>query len=305
MPIRVQWHSLPPSVTHWVGTQLGSPVVRATSQTNGFSSGSADRVRTRDGRGAFVKAVSRDRNAVTLELHRREAHVMRSLPPGVRAPELLGMFDDGEWVALLTAEIDGVHPGQRGDTDIDAVLDAVAEMPLARGPLAALPRVVDEMAGDLDGWERLLGSGAEPPFPSLRTGMLHSMITASAGAADALHGHHLVHLDCRADNILIDHAGAAWMIDWPWASVGPRWLDGLTYLLDVVMRGESVDVEYYLDHPVFESMTPDAADSVLSALAGNWYDKARLPAPSDMPTLRAFQRAEADAAVTWLSRRWS
>lgn len=305
MLLRAQWSTLPPVVTQWVEQELGGTVVSASTQANGFSSGSADRVRADNGRRAFVKAVSRDRNAGTFALHRREAAVMRMLPTQIRTPELLSVFDDGEWVALLLAEVDGDHPGDRRGKDIPAVLDTLAELPAVNARLASLPRVRDELADELDGWTRLVADGADATLPPPALGMRDRMIEVSAGALDAVDGNHLVHLDCRADNMLIDRAGLAWVIDWPWASIGASWLDGLTYLLDVVMSGEPVDVYRYLDHPVFEGMSPDQADAVLAGLAGGWYDKARLPASPDMPTIRGFQKAEADAAVTWLGRRWA
>lgn len=84
------------------------------------------------------------------------------------------------------------------------------------------------------------------------------MIDAAVGASEAVTGEHLVHLDCRADNILIDGSGSAWLIDWPWASVGARWFDGVTYLLDVVMRGELVDVDEYLSHQLFKTSRPSS-----------------------------------------------
>lgn len=305
MLIRTQWSSLPSVVTGWVEQQLGAPVVQAATQANGFSSGSADRVLTADGRRAFVKVVSRARNAGAFELHRREAAVMQKLPSTVRAPELLGVFDDDEWVALLLADVDGQHPGDRRGADIPAVLDALAELPLAHGQLTTLPRVRDEMTDEFDGWSRLVNDGADSALPPTALGLRERMIGAATGALSAVDGHYLVHLDCRADNLLIDGTGAAWIIDWPWAAVGARWLDGLRYLLDVVMRAEPVNVDQYLGHPVFEGITSDHADTVLAALAGAFYDKARQPAPADMPTLRTFQKAEADAAVTWLTRRWT
>ena len=44
-------------------------------------------------------------------------------------------------------------------------------------------------------------------------------------------------------------------------------------------------------------MTKHQADAVLAALAGAFFDKSRRPSPPNMPTLRSFQRAEAEAAV--------
>ena len=305
MPFRMQWSSLPLGVKQWVEQELGGHVVSAATQANGFSSGSADRIQTENGRGAFVKAVSRARNAGTFELHRREASVMRILPPEVRVPQLLGVFDNDEWVALLLAEVDGEHPDAQRDEDIPAVLDALAALPVARGPLIALPRLQEELPDDFDGWLRLVEDGVDSTLPPLALKLQDQMIDASTGALEAVDGNYLVHLDCRADNLLLDRTGAAWILDWPWAAVGARWLDGLTFLLDVVMRAERVDVDQYLGHPVFDEMAPANADAVLAGLAGAWYDKARQPALADMPTIRAFQKAEADAAVTWLSHRWS
>lgn len=305
MPVRVQWSSLPPAVTRWVEYELDGPVVQVRTQTNGFSSGSADRVQTEAGRRAFVKAVSRTRNADTFALHRREASVMRMLPAGLPTPRLLDVFDDDEWVALLLVDIDGSHPGGQSGADIPAVLDALAALPRAGDRLSSLPRVRDELADDLNGWGRLLADGAHSTLPPPALALLDRLINASDRAGEAVDGDALVHLDCRADNVLLDRTGTAWIIDWPWAAVGARWLDGLTYLLDVVMRAEPVDVERYLSHPVFEGMSPGDADAVLAGLAGAWYDKARRPASADMPTIRAFQKAEADAAVSWLSRRWA
>ncbi|MFC4244502.1 phosphotransferase family protein [Gryllotalpicola reticulitermitis] len=292
-------------MTQWVGQQLGAPVVTVMPQLSGFSSGSADLVRAQNGRRAFVKAVSRTRNASTFELHRAEAAVMRRLPTQVRAPELLGVFDDDEWVALLLAEVAGEHPGRRGGADIVAVLDALAELPVAGGRLSTLPRLTDELAGAFDGWDRLIADGADGALPPAALGLRDRMVDASARAREAVDGEYLVHQDCRADNVLIDRTGAAWIIDWPWASIGARWIDALTYLLDVVMRAEPVDVDRYLNHAIFDGMSGADADAVLAGLAGAWYDLARRPASADMPTIRAFQKAEADAAVSWLSVRWA
>ena len=70
--VRVAWADLPGHVRDVVADLLGSPVVAAVSQPGGFSPGSADRVRTADGRRAFVKAVAGAVNPHSPVLHRRE-----------------------------------------------------------------------------------------------------------------------------------------------------------------------------------------------------------------------------------------
>lgn len=42
--------------------------------------------------------------------------------------------------------------------------------------------------------------------------------------------------------------------------------------------------------------------AVLAGVAGFFADTARLPAPTGLPTVRAFQRAQADAALSWLGK---
>lgn len=304
MAIRMQWTELPAEVTRWVESELGGAVVTTRSQANGFSSGTADRVETAGGRRAFVKALSRQRNAGGYELHRRETVVMRSLPATVPAPRLLGSFDDGEWVALILEDVDGTHPRANDREDVRGVLDALATLPLAVDTLSWLPRVNEELEDDFHGWNRIAQDGADAILSTAARELRERIVSVSVDAFDAVDGESLVHLDCRVDNILVDPAGKVRIVDWPWASVGAPWLDALTYLLDVSMRDLEVDVEIYLDHPIFETMTSDHADAALAGLAGAFYDNARAPALLDMPTLRSFQKAEGDAAVEWLSRRW-
>ncbi len=118
-------------------------------------------------------------------------------------------------------------------------------------------------------------------------------------------GDYLVHSDCRADNLLVDDSGRVWIIDWPWAAIGAHWLDPLTYLLDVLVRGEDADVEWHLaTHPVFDGLTAAIVDSVLAGLAGMFFEKAATPEPPNMRGIRDFQQQEGLAAAKWLLERW-
>ncbi|TFD87676.1 hypothetical protein [Cryobacterium serini] len=87
--LRLTWPELPASIHTTVENLLSGCVVEALSQANGFSPGSADRVRADNGRSAFVKAASRERNSDTVDLHRRELAVLRMLPGSLAVPRLL------------------------------------------------------------------------------------------------------------------------------------------------------------------------------------------------------------------------
>lgn len=304
---RTAWTDLPEAIHRHVESILGGAVTKAVSQVDGFSPGSADRVEAENGRRAFVKAVQRDRNPGAFDLHRREIRVMALLPASVSAPALLGSYDRDEWVALILDDIEGHHPGRERDgSDVTAVLDAFASLPqVEAGEGIGLPTVADEIVDEAKGWQEMFADASLGELPEWVQGSFDRLRGAAEGASLAVEGDFLQHLDGRADNVLIDGSGRAWIIDWPWAGIGARWVDGLMYLFDARVRGESVDVEAILrSHPLFSGVPAQRIDAVLSAMTGGFFTKARRPAPPNMPTLREFQKQEALAGAAWLRERW-
>jgi hypothetical protein len=308
---RLRWDDLPPGLRARVQDVLGDAVSDARSQAEGFSPGSADRITTLTGRRAFVKAISRSRNPDGFGLHEQEARVVRQLPRSVQAPRMIGVVEDefagDDWIALVLDDVDGRHPGGAGDdSDVAAVLDALDTLPVATGALLTLPRLADELAEELGAWDRMLDAGLPAAVPPHVAAEARAFARTATGAAAVLDGEHLTHVDCRADNLLVDAVGRVWVIDWPWAAVGAHWFDPLTYLLDVLVRGDAVDVERHLaTHRLFTELPASAVDAVLAGLAGTFLEKASRPAVPHMPELRGFQRREGLAAAEWLLRRWS
>lgn len=305
---RTAWTDLPDAIHNLVGEILGGQVTSAISQIDGFSPGSADRVTTANGRRAFVKAVRRDHNPGAFDLHRREIGVMSTLPSTVSAPALLGSYDEDNWVALVLHDIEGDHPGHAADgSDTLSVLDAFATFPLLTpAQQAGLPRVADEIVDEVRGWQELIDDGLVNGLPGWARDHLPQLRDTANAAPAGVDGEFLQHLDSRADNVLVDATGTAWVIDWPWAGVGARWVDGLMYLFDCRVRGETVDTERLVHtHPLFDGVASSSIDSVLSAMTGGFFNKARRPPPPNMPTLRDLQYAEALAGISWLQERWA
>jgi len=165
----MSWQELPVSIHRAVEDVIDGPVVEATSQANGYSPGSADRVRSANGNRAFVKAVSLERNVDTYDLHRRELTVMRMLPGSVSAPRLLGAFEDRDWVALIIEDIDGAHPNETPtESDIAAALSALEAMPVIRGydAWAGLPDARTELGQAFTGWSNIRDDGQTETLPS-------------------------------------------------------------------------------------------------------------------------------------------
>jgi len=312
MTSRESWHALPERVRAAVEQTLGSAVVRADSQANGFSPGSADRVVTSAGRRAFVKAVGRDRGALGYDLHRRELEVMRAMPAEVPAPRLIGSYLDDDWAALVIDDVEGRHPRHTtAHRDAVGVLDAIAGLPTVRaGALSWLPDASEQIAAAATGWSRLSlmegrADDAGPALPDWVRDRMPRLEAAVHTAAAAVAGDTLVHLDCRSDNVLIDAAEKTWLVDWPWAAIGARWFDGLTYLLDARLHGQGIDAQRLLvEHPLFAGVPAGDIDAVLSAITGMFFEKSWQEAPPAMPTIRRFQRREGLAGAQWLRERW-
>lgn len=316
---RVRWPEVPAHVRRAVDDLLRSPVVHATSQSGGFSPGSADRVVCADGRRAFVKTATSDVNPEVVPIHRREAAVAAVLPSVVPAPRFIGSVGgaaaDGraDWVALAFEEVDGRHPALPWRPDeLDAALGALAATAAAtldEAARAVIPSGEERMADIAQGWTRLLAE----PSPGVDTtdpDVAWAVARAERWAQDVptviaeTRGDALVHFDARDDNLLVRADGSVVLVDWPWAVRGTAWFDALLLLLSARHHDPGADVGAVIEtHRAFERMDAPAATRVIAAFAGYLLDRGRLPDPPGLPTLRAFQRDQGTAAARLLRER--
>jgi aminoglycoside phosphotransferase (APT) family kinase protein len=302
--VRIGFFDLPAHVRTALEAVVGGPVVSAGALPGGFSPGTADRVVTADGRRAFVKAISPAQNEHAPALHRREAVISGALPADAPVPRLLGSFDDGEWVALVLADVEGRHPATPWQhAELAAVLTALTRLAetLTPSPLRDLPTAAQRLGHDFAGWHRLAG---EPPadLDPWAAAHLDDLVAAGDRGIAATAGDTLVHGDLRADNLLVRPDGSVVVVDWPWASLGAPWLDTVLFSINVRLFGG--DAERVLtDLAVRTGADPRDFTDVLAGAAGYFLDNARRPAPPGLPTLRAFQRAQGDALLPWLRER--
>lgn len=304
---RISWADLPAPVRAWVADQVG-PVTEVLPQQGGFSPGVADRVRGAHGR-AFVKAVGEGLNNHAPRLLAREAAVLAQLPPYAAAPVLISSLDeqlDGErWVGVLMEDIPGRHPHtpwtqEEAAATLDELARIVAhplpgdvDLPLledfmGRGTLGHWPDILTDPPADLDPWVAAHADGL-------------SALAGSVGPR--LRGHHLVHNDVRADNLLVTTDGRVRVVDWPFACRGAAWVDTLMLVLNLRLHGVPDPSAY--DARVRDlGATEEDVDAVLAGVLAYFVHMSRLPASSGLPTLRAFQRAQGAVTTQWLRERW-
>ena len=302
---RIEWSALPLRIQSAIEERLGVPVVETTTHAGGFSPGLASRVRTADSRDHFVKAVSRSVNPESIRLHRREARVAAALPSHTPAPAFRWSFDDDEWVVLAFDFVPGANPPLPWRApDLQRVLDALVELAdaLTPSPIALEP------AGELHGtmlmrWRDLLTHPNDlARVPLAWQARLDELIALEARWPEAAAGDALVHLDVRADNIVIA-GNRVVFVDWPWAAVGASWLDLVAFLPSVAMQGGPDPESVWRAMPWHRTVDADAVDTFVAALAGMFTRQSLLPAQPGLPTLRAFQGAQGRVARRWLAQR--
>ncbi|MEN3305890.1 MAG: hypothetical protein V7603_2092 [Micromonosporaceae bacterium] len=302
---RLLWTQLPEHLREAVAAAAGAEVVAAASQPGGFSPGLASVLRLAGGGSVFVKAVSRARNADSVRMHRQETRVLAALPATVPAPRLLWSYDDGEWVALMTEALDGANPAQPWRAhELDAFLTTAGRLVdvLTPSPIPARP-IEEYCRDDLNGWRSLAAdpdlAGRLDPWAWRhleRLAVVEARWPAAAAGTSLLHG------DLRADNVILTGAGAV-VVDWPSVCVGAGWVDLLLAVPSLVMQGAGDPGRLWRDYPPARVADPDAVTTMLVAAAGYFTHRSLLPAGPEFPTLRAFQRAQGEAALAWLRQR--
>jgi aminoglycoside phosphotransferase (APT) family kinase protein len=306
---RPHWEELPASLRRRITTLAGSEVIEAATATSGFSNGFAGRLTLNGRHRVFVKVMSEQANPVGARMYRDEVGVLQRMPREAPVPRLLDSFEadiGGErWVCLLVEHIDGRAPDLRRSGELDRVIDLTMRLAeLDPSPISDLP-LLAAAAGTFDRWRAVdaADEGVDSYDPWLRVNLERVRRTASSWSS-AIAGTALVHGDLRPDNIVVTDQGA-WAVDWPSAGVGAGWVDTLLMLPALAMLADGPDpAEVAARHPLLSTVDHDAVDAALAAALGYFVTSSLLDPPPGLPTVRAFQRAQADVIVRWLRDRW-
>ena len=308
--VRPEWSALPDAVRLELEGWLGSTVETAESQAGGFSPGIAARIRTADGARYFIKGAGPLPNRDSPGMHRREARVLAAMPGGVAVPRLLWSYDDEEtgWVLLVFQDIEGRHPHipWRLD-DLDRVMDGLTRIADALTPsplpISMVGSATDAFARAINGWRQL----AEGPPADLdrldrwSSRNLGRLIELESQAPDAVDGDTLLHLDVRADNMLLAE-NEVWLFDWASACVGASWVDAVGFAPSVAMQGGPPPEQVVARHPAARTADPAHVTAAVAAVAGYFTHRALQPPAPGLPTLRAFQAAQGVVARDWLAQ---
>lgn len=307
-PPRLHWNDLPEQVRAAAEKEIGAAVVREYPQRGGFSPGLASRLVFNNGLHVFAKAINAERNPRSPSLYRREIEVMAALPESVPAPRLRWRYDDGDWVLLLLDDIDGTMPAEPWDSgQLTRVLTALEKLSdtLTPAPITAMS-IVDDLADNFQSWHAIAADASLTEQLDPRTqAALPELMKLESGWAAAAEGQTLLHADLRADNMLLTDDDQVMMVDWPYAVTGAPWVDALLFLPSVAATSHiDPELAWRTFRPARDAK-PAAVNAVLAAIAGDFLHQSMLPAPANLPTLRAHQREKGTAALKWLLARIS
>jgi aminoglycoside phosphotransferase (APT) family kinase protein len=280
---------------------LGTRIVAAESQPSGFSPGIAARIVLEDGRRAFVKAVGPEPNPDSPTFHRKELHVMSALPADAPVPRLIGGVDEGEggWVALALEDLEARHPAEPWRPDeLDRVVRGAHALVEALTPSPLETPQVGSMLESINGWHLVDERKKLDEWSRRHLAELVELEARSGAVA----GETLLHLDVRADNLLLTD-DEVYFVDWPHAQVGPPWVDAVAFAPSVTMQGGPDPETLFARWPGAAAADEDEVTAVVASVAGFFTYRALLPPPPGLPTLREFQAAQGAVARRWLAER--
>ncbi|MFT3970053.1 MAG: aminoglycoside phosphotransferase family protein [Micropruina sp.] len=303
---RLSFAELPGHVHEWVEGVLGAPVVRTEPASGGYSPGVAEGLFTADGSAVFLKAGHPSRNPDSPALLRSELRTLRSMPSGLPIAELIDALDDGPdgWVALALEHVPGRQaPLPWTNATIEAVLGSLADL---RGPLTPAPPgewgdATDAVRDMFSHWPDLADAADLDPWLAERR---HALAAAADEALAELAGDTLVHLDLRADNLMLRTDGRLIVVNWAWAVRGPAWLDPALLAIEFISSAApDVDADAWVARIADDyGITTDLIVQVLVGILSYFEHSGRRPDPPGLPTVREFQRFQATALRAWLKR---
>lgn len=302
--IRSEWSDMPRHVREGVDKIAGSPVIDAISVEGGFSPGPAARCSLSDGRVVFVKAAGLEPNPVSPEMHRREGRILAGFDADVPAPALIGVFDDGDWVALVIEWIDGAMPiAPLSHDDVDRLLGLVERLASIEGG-EGLQSCSDAHPGLFGHWQQLIDQPVDN-LDAWSSRHLEDLAGLEVGVADAIGGDRLIHLDLRSDNVIFATAGLPHdvVVDWPGASLGAAWIDLVGLLPALELDGGPTPEEVFEHHPVGSAADPDSVTAFVASIAGYFTRMSLMAPPPGLPTVRQFQAAQGRIARRWIASR--
>jgi aminoglycoside phosphotransferase (APT) family kinase protein len=206
------------------------------------------------------------------------------------------------WIALVLEDVAGRQPTlpwQAGELQqVVAVLDQLADA-LTPAPLE-VPTVGERLGREFTGWQTPATTAGRDRLDPWSRRHLDQLAEVETHWAQHAAGDTLLHADIRADNLLIASQGPV-VVDWPWACRGAAFVDLVLFAPSVTMQGGPPPAGLIASSRSCRAMGREALTALVCAAAGYVTEHSLQPPPPGLPTVRAFQAAQATIARRWLA----
>jgi aminoglycoside phosphotransferase (APT) family kinase protein len=288
---RTPFADVAPSVHDWLRDLYG-PLRLVAEHRGGLSPGCASTVETRSGERLFVKATGAALSDGTVELFRLEAGVLAALRPADYRPRLLADFDDGDWVALVLAHVEGVTPDLERDDHFDAVVTSLTAQIAELTPAPQGMRV-PALSGTAEGWLDRWWQVANDPdryLPAWASVRAQELLDRARRLTADLDCSTLCHFDVRDDNLLIRDDGGGVVLDWGMAHLGPAWVDLATLGWQ---RADPVAADQAI-RALVDDVHQESVTDLIVAFAGSQAWNCVHGGPRGLPAFEAYCREDRD-----------
>jgi len=152
------------------------------------------------------------------------------------------------------------------------------------------------------GWRTLAGApGRTGGLDEWSRRNLDRLATVEAAWSQHAAGTALLHMDLRADNLLLTATGVV-VVDWPWACVGSPLLDVVGFAPSVAMQGGPDPARLLSMTVAGRSADRESVLALACAVAGYFTEVSMRPPDQGLPTVRAFQEAQGVVARRWVEQ---
>ena len=143
--------------------------------------------------------------------------------------------DEGEggWIVLVFEDVEGRNPAVPWrSSELDQILDTLASLSELLTPSPLPPGLVGVVSDweVICGWHwRKLAEERPASIDAWSARHLDTLAGLEAEAPAAATGNTLLHLELRADNLLLTPEDRVLVVDWPHARVGASWVDAVFF----------------------------------------------------------------------------
>ncbi|MBC7370254.1 MAG: aminoglycoside phosphotransferase family protein [Bdellovibrionaceae bacterium] len=314
---RPTWKHIPKLAIEAIESKFASRIVEVQSIDGGYSSMGRFQLIFHNGTHLFAKVDHSENTAKGRDAFRAELYNYQNIPQVANfGPEYAGVLRFEEWHFIFLQWIpDRVQTPPWSTSQVHHVVDRLVQLHstkpskffgMTKPQLKLTPqnnwRRLIESETQLRSWSTMF----EAPYKERAWLSKHQdrILELESISNTFTYEKCPVHLDLRSDNILISDKGIVTFVDWPYLTVGPRWLDLCFWLPGLEVEGgpPAEEVIAYYETKWHRGFRKEEIVLAAILVSGFFAFYSHQPELKGLADLRALQKRQFHPAYEWLKR---